>query len=178
MHGGAVTTMADRQIGRTRLGRRDDVRHRGEPRLLRRHQHEGNFGKHRDRRQILHGIERHRRAVEMRIDRQYAGSGNTERVSVRGGLGHRANSNIAAGARSILDHDRLTEIFSQQRLQRADHDIGAATGRERDDDLDRLIRVCECQIRRKQRQLSNEARLHKGDLPDSLKHLSSFRHSL
>ena len=120
--------------------------------MLRRHQHERDFGKLRDWSQILRRIERHRRTIEMRIDRQHAGCGDADRISVRGGLGHGSNSNVAAGPRSILDHDRLTQVFREQWLKRADHDIGAATGRESDDDLDRLIRVCECQTGRKQRQ--------------------------
>jgi len=88
----------------------------------------------------------------MRVDGEHAGRGDAERVSIRGGLGHGSNTNIAAGPRSILDHNRLMQLFRNCRLKRADHDVGAAAGRKGDDDLDRLIGICRSRARSEQRQ--------------------------
>ena len=144
VHRGAVAAVADRQALRLRLGLRNEVCDRGNGRLLRGHQHERDFRQQRDRRQILDRIERHRRAIEVGIDGQHARRSHAERVAIRRGLRHGADPDIAACACPILNDDRLMQCLRQCRLQGADHDIGAATGRECHDDLDRLVRICVC----------------------------------
>ena len=77
----------------------------------------------------------------MRIDREHAGRRDAERVAVGCGLRHLRHADIAAGAGPVLDHDRLVQVVRNNRLQRPDHDVGAAAGRKGDDDLDRLIGI-------------------------------------
>jgi hypothetical protein len=108
---------------------------------LRGHQHERNLGEQSNGGEVLDRIERHRCGVEMRIDREHAGRGDAERVSVGRGLRHLRHADIAAGARPILNHDRLMQFLRNERLQRPNHDVGAAAGRKGDNDLDRLIGI-------------------------------------
>jgi len=68
-------------------------------------------------------------------------AGDAERVAVRPCLRNRGHADIASSACAVLDHQALPELGGDQRLERTDHRIGAATGREGYDDLDQLLRV-------------------------------------
>ena len=46
----------------------------------------------------------------------------------------------AAGARDVLDDNRLPDKLGELLTDRAPHDVGAAASGERNDDLDRLLR--------------------------------------
>ena len=90
--------------------------------------------------------------IEMRVDRQHPGRGDPDGVSVRRGLGHGSDTDIATRARPVLDHKRLMQVFRDQRLQGADDDVGASARRKGHDDLDRLVGISLRCVGQKQRQ--------------------------
>ena len=64
-----------------------------------------------------------------------------QRVAVRRRLHHRLGPDVAAGARPVLDQDRLAEPLGEPLRHQAGEDVGAAAGSEADDDADRLRRI-------------------------------------
>ena len=78
---------------------------------------------------------------EAERDRQRRIGAEQDRVAVRRALGDRARADGAAGAAAVVDHDRLLEGFAQLVGDRAGDDAGAAAGRERNDQRDRLCRI-------------------------------------
>jgi hypothetical protein len=68
------------------------------------------------------------------------GGHHAERVAVLVGAGDRLVAERAGGARPVLDHDRLAELFLQRLCDDAADDVGAAAGSEWHDDADRPLR--------------------------------------
>ena len=114
VHRRAVAAMADRQALRLRLGLGDEVCDRGNGRLLRGHQHERDFRQQRDRRQILTGSNGIAARLRWGLTVSTPAAAHAERVTVRRGLRHGPDPDIAARACPVLDDNRLT-----QRLRRA-----------------------------------------------------------
>jgi hypothetical protein len=79
--------------------------------------------------------------IKIRIDDDVAGVGDAERVAVGRGLGDRVHGDIAARARTVLDHHRLAALGGEVGAEDARGEIGDPAGRGRDDDLERLDRV-------------------------------------
>ena len=90
-----------------------------------------------------HRIERGERVVAQRLVHRrgddLAGGHHAERVAVLVGAGDRLVAEGAGGARPVLDHDRLAELFLQRLRDDAADDVGAAAGSERHDDADRTL---------------------------------------
>jgi hypothetical protein len=64
-----------------------------------------------------------------------------ERVAVGIGFCRRLRSNHGTGARPRLDDGRLARMLRQFLPNHARQDVDRAAGRERHDDLDRLLRI-------------------------------------
>jgi len=62
-----------------------------------------------------------------------------DRGAVGRGLGDRVGADIAARARAVLDHDLLAETGAELLRDDPRDDVGAAAGREGDDQADRPI---------------------------------------
>ena len=95
---------------------------------------------HRDRHEVLVGIERHLRHQRGRRD-EIAG-GDQDRVAVGRRLGDGIGAERAARARAVLDHHRLAERLAELLPDQAGGHIGDAAGRERHDDADRAPGIC------------------------------------
>ena len=93
----------------------------------------------RDRRDVTNEIEA-QLVVERVVDRVRRNH-LEQRVAVRRGLHHGLGPDIAAGARPVLDDDRLTEPLRQPLRHQTGQDVGPAAGGEADDDAHRLRRV-------------------------------------
>ncbi len=65
---------------------------------------------------------------------------DAERVTVGHGFRDQFVAENAAGARLVLDNDRLAEPVLHRVGKNAPDNVGAAAGAERDDDADRLLR--------------------------------------
>ena len=95
-------------------------------------------------RDLRNWIERRERIVTRRLARRggddLAGSHDAERVAVLVGAGDGFIAQHAAGARPVLDHDRLTEPFLHRLRDDATHDVAAAAGSERE----RQRESCRC----------------------------------
>jgi len=68
-----------------------------------------------------------------------------QRVTVRRRIRNGRGRNVAAGADAILDDDRLAEPLLKFGSDCAHHDVGAAAGRESDDEGDRSGRELLCE---------------------------------
>ena len=142
---------------------------------LRRHrrvrrQHERDFRQHRDRREILDRVERHR-LVEADIDRQRAGRAQSDRVAVGRRLGDEVEPDIAARTRPVVDDEGLAELVAQPHRHRAGHQVGAAAGRKADDEADLLGRIGVL-CRRRQRQSEARSRRQRPSR-DRIRHVVS-----
>jgi hypothetical protein len=118
----------------TRTRERDELLHVfGRQRRMRDH-HEMDRDDLRERGQIALGIDRHLR-VEMLVDREIAHRPEQPRVAVGRCPRGRFGPDDARGAGAVLD-DRLLPAPDLRELRRhhSRHDVGAAAGRERDDD--------------------------------------------
>ena len=98
-------------------------------------QHARLRGEDRDRRNVLPRLVRHLGKQQM-VDHQRPDDAHPQRVSIRRRLGHRRRAGIAAGARPVLDDERLGEPL----LQALGHDprqaVRRRAGDERHDDGD------------------------------------------
>ena len=65
---------------------------------------------------------------------------DTDDVAVGRRLGDRIDGEQAAGARTVLDDQRLAEQLFDARLHEARHRVRASTRRKTDQDADRLVR--------------------------------------
>ena len=112
-------------------------------RLVRRvgagHHHQRRVGEQHDRRQVLLRVVRHLR-VQRRVDRQVAGLAEHDRVAVGRRLGDRVDAEVAAGAGLVVDDEGPAGGRGDLLAGLAGNDVGAAAGRERHDDADRLGR--------------------------------------
>jgi hypothetical protein len=64
-----------------------------------------------------------------------------QRVSVGSRFGHRFRGDHPACAGTVLHHDGLTKRFGQLLPQNSGGNVGAAAGREADENFDRLVGV-------------------------------------
>ena len=104
------------------------------------HHRVGHVGEQRDRREILHAVERH--GGEQRVvHRVHAHGVEQERVAVRRRARDRAGADIAGSAGAVLDHDRLAHRLMQMRCDDARQNVGRAAGRPRHQQRDRAARI-------------------------------------
>jgi hypothetical protein len=113
------------RIGRDRRIDGEHVRHTGD-------QHH--------RLEVFHVIERHLR-IQARVDRVRADGAHQQRIAVGRTFRDQLGTDVATGARSVVDDERLPERFRQLLRDRARQDVGRAARRERDDDPHRLRRI-------------------------------------
>jgi hypothetical protein len=92
-----------------------------------------------DRREILEGIIGHL-GIKAGIDHVGARA-DQQRIAVRLGMGHVSDPDIAAGARAVLDNDIAGQREPEILAEDSRHDVGGAGRRERNDDLDRPLRI-------------------------------------
>lgn len=62
-------------------------------------------------------------------------------MAVRLGVGRDANSDIAAAAGAVLDHDCAVQCLSEVSTENAGHDVGRPAGSEGHDDFNRTFRI-------------------------------------
>ncbi len=139
MLGGTNARRAEIELARIGLGVGDqlgDGFHR-QGRIY--HQHVGLHRNQGDRCEILQRIVADG-AVEADVH-GHRRAGHRQRVAVGLGLGHGLETDVAAGAGTILDDDGLAEVFSQLLPHNAGHDVDAAARREGHHELDRFGRV-------------------------------------
>ena len=74
--------------------------------------------------------------VERGIDRM-RGHDLQQRVAIRGRLGDRLGSDVAAGAGAVLDDELLAEAIRQPLTHQARLDVGSPAGGKADDDAHR-----------------------------------------
>ena len=79
-------------------------------------------------------------ARQIGIEQQRSGRADAERVAVGRGLGELLQAERAAGAGLVLDHDLATETRAELVADDARGAVRGRAGRERNDDLDRLLR--------------------------------------
>ena len=104
------------------------------------HQDVRRGGGQRDRREVLVGVVG-RLGVEARIDHE-ARARDQDACSRRARrLRDLRHADIAAGAGVVLDIELLLEIFRQLLRDQPRHHVGRAAGRERHDDLHRLVGI-------------------------------------
>jgi hypothetical protein len=70
-----------------------------------------------------------------------ADGAHEQRVAVARRLRGQRCADVAARARTVVDHDGLAERLAQLQADDAGQDVGGATGRERHDHGDRLGRI-------------------------------------
>jgi hypothetical protein len=95
---------------------------------------------HGDRREVLHRIEGRVRIRE-RGDGQRRIDGEQQRVAVGRRLGHRRVADDAARARTILDDERLLQVFAEALAEQPRDHVGRSTGGIGHDHAHRLYRV-------------------------------------
>src|ERR1700744_5382597 len=71
-------------------------------------------------------------------------SSDEQSVTIRFGMDNGANAYCATRACPILYDDRLTKMFAHSRTEKARYKIANAAGRERHNDLDKLIGIGIC----------------------------------
>ena len=103
---------AEEQPGAARFRMRHQLRH-----IARRYggvdQQHQLVGEHqRNRREILHRIERHA-GVDAAVDRMGADGAHQQVIAIRRRLGHRFRADIAAGAAAVDHHDRLAQGLAE-----------------------------------------------------------------
>jgi hypothetical protein len=120
------------------------------------HTHIGMHGEHRrNGRQCNHRYKGLGRIYACRlgqhdgIDHQRADGAQADRVAVRRRIGHGLGPDEAAGAGAVVDHHGLTQRRVHGIGNQARHDIGGASGRERDHQTHGTLRVTPfCSLRR------------------------------
>jgi hypothetical protein len=85
-------------------------------------------------------------AIERAVDRERRGRRREQRVAVCVRLEHQLGADIAAGARAVLDDERLPEPGVQLLRNDACRRIDAAAGGDVDDDPHRPVRVGRCAV--------------------------------
>ncbi|MNI47523.1 hypothetical protein D3C73_1020490 [compost metagenome] len=99
-------------------------------------QHVGPGGQQRDMREVAVPI-RHV-LVDGVADGVGAHPRQQQGVAVRFGLGHHIGTDVAVGPALVFDDDALAQLFGKFGREQPAHRVGAAAGRERHDQLDRL----------------------------------------
>ena len=106
------------------------------------------------RREVLHRV-----VVDLRVQRRADGERRRDQhdgVAVGRRPRRRLGADVAAGAAAVLGHHRLAEARRQPLGDQPAEDVGAAAGRERQDEADRargpgVLRLCQCEGKCKQR---------------------------
>ena len=127
------------------LGERDQLLDRLDAELGRHHQHLGDLGDQRHRREIAQRIVRH--ALNVRRYRYRARRGEEQRIAVGVGLGDVVGADGAGGAGPVLDIDALAERRRHLVGDQAADEIGRSPGREGDHDADRPGRIIILRLR-------------------------------
>jgi hypothetical protein len=86
------------------------------------------------------------------IDHQRGIAAHQQGVAVGRRLGDALDRDVAAGPGDVLDHDRLTPGLGELVAKEPRGDVGRHTGREADDDPDRLLGVVRLRERSARRQ--------------------------
>jgi len=125
------------QLAGLRFHQPDEVAH-----VLRRHRGididaERAGGEERDRREIVHRIERRR--LQRRVGGE-RGRGEEQRVAVGRRLGGEVGTDVARGAGLVVGDDRRLPAIGELRPEHARQDIGAGAGRVWHDDVHRAAR--------------------------------------
>jgi hypothetical protein len=130
----------DGEIERVGLGagERDQLGEIPRRQARRRRDDHGALGEQRDRREVGVGVVG--RLQEMLVDHQIAGV-DQQRVAVGRCLGDVVRADHRVGAGAILDHDALTPARRQALADLARQRVDRAAGRERHDDVDRMIGI-------------------------------------
>src|SRR5262249_61586440 len=89
----------------------------------------------RDRRDVADEIEIEL-VVERRVDRVES-TGQEQRVAVGWGTHDRLGGDVAAGSRTVVDDERLTEPLREPLTYQARRDVRTASGREANNDAHR-----------------------------------------
>ena len=143
MDGGAVTTRRHIELAGLGLGHTDEVGHAVDAqaaRLLRVHDHDiGHTGHQGNGSKVFDGIERHF-VVQGLIDAVRTDRAHQQGVTIGGRLGHHIRPQIAPGTGSVLDDEGLAKGFGELGCNSASQDVGSATGRKGNDDLDGAVR--------------------------------------
>ena len=122
------------------LGVDDHFLERIRRKFFARHHDARGFGGERNRNEIA--LRRHLQfGKEMRVDRDRADIAEEQRVAVRRRARRQLHADIAGGAGSVVDHQRLAERLFHRRLDQPDGEIGGAARGERHDDVDRPRRI-------------------------------------
>ena len=136
---GADTGRGEVELAGVGLRMRDEFGHGLDRQIVVDHQDVGHARGAGDRRDVAQEVE-----VQVLVERVVDGVCRhplQQRVAVRRGLHHRLGPDVAAGARAVLDQDRLADPLRQPLPHQPGIDVGAATGRKSDDDADRLRRI-------------------------------------
>ena len=140
MGDGPVAGRREGDVLRLALGGVDHVAERLEGRVGGNHQDQRGVGHEADRGEVLLRIVR-QVGIEGRVDREVARLADDHVVAVGGRLGDEVDADVAAGARLVLDHDRLAECLGELGADHAGQDVGSAPGGERHDQAHRLGRI-------------------------------------
>jgi hypothetical protein len=116
-----------------------------------------------DRREILYRVERQLR-VEARMDDEWPGGAEQERVPVGRGLGDALGRHVAAGAGHVLDHNRLAPGFGELVADHARNRVGGTAGHKADQDAERLVGIA----RLRKRVARGQQRRQRGQDTDGL----------
>ena len=101
------------------------------------HQHEGERGDQRQRREVALHVEAGTAGIDRRIDREVPGGAEEDRMTVRLGLRDALSGDQAVRARTVLDDHRLAEPLRHLRRHQPCQDVDPAAGRKADHDPDR-----------------------------------------
>ncbi|MNT14855.1 hypothetical protein D3C72_1498760 [compost metagenome] len=124
-----------RQLARLRPGQRHQFLRGFGRQLGRHHQHERQFGHLGDRDQAVGVIGQ--LGIQRGIDRLRADIARHQRVAVRPGARRQLQANVAGRAGPVVHQHRLAPELRQALRHQARGNVGAAAGRERQDDRDR-----------------------------------------
>src|SRR5215468_11312615 len=92
-----------------------------------------------DRRNVANEIE-----IELVVERRVSRVERTDReqrVAVGGGTHDRLGGDVAAGSRTVVDDERLTEPLGEPLTYQARRDVRTASGREANNDAHRPRRI-------------------------------------
>ena len=120
------------------LGERDQVGERTHRQAVVDHQHIGLGADEADRIEIVHRIESDL-GVEADIGGEDGVVAEKERIAVRRRMRDQLAGDIAAGTRTVIDDDRLSEQAGELIGDDARQDVARAAGRKADDDGDRPV---------------------------------------
>ena len=90
---------------------------------------------HRDQREVLAGVIRHFRK-QQGVDGKRAAETDADGITIGIRLSDRVSTGIGAGARAILDHERLAEFLLHMFADQPPDHVRCRAGAERHDDPD------------------------------------------